>query len=218
MRCLTRCFAHIVNLVCKDVISAVTALNGVLFSDTKCDPIAATRALIRAVCFASVLRSLDIKILQPLLDVDVCWSSTDIMIERAIYLCEQDFIELRQYKLSDDEWKALHIIHQILTVLHAFQQQLSADKTLTLALAILSFQQMMQLWEELTIKFPDVKPAIKEGLSKLKTYHGRTEIVPAYTLAISMEFECNMYCCIDNCTMFSPQSKHETLLVYSLYA
>ncbi|KAK0458856.1 uncharacterized protein EV420DRAFT_1479526 [Desarmillaria tabescens] len=115
------CFAHIINLACKEVISAVTALNGVLFSDfvlenldIERDPIAATRALIR------------------------------VGIEK--FLDKQDFAELRQYKLSDDEWKALHIIHQILV-------------------------------------FPDANPAIKEGLCKLKTYRGCTEVVPAYTLA-----------------------------------
>ncbi|KAK0439304.1 hypothetical protein EV421DRAFT_1737834 [Armillaria borealis] len=113
----------------------------------KHDPIAATRALIHAV-HHFILIHFDIKILQPLLDVD--------SIEK--FLDKQDFVELRQYQLFDDEWQALHIIHQILTVPHAFQQQLSADKTLTLAL------------KKLAVKFPDAKPAIKERLCKLNTY------------------------------------------------
>ncbi len=58
-------------------------------------------------------------------------------------------------------------------------------RTLTLALAIPSFQRMMQLWEDLKIKFPKAAPAIQDGLEKLKTYRDRTEVVPAYTLATS---------------------------------
>ncbi|KAK0209772.1 hypothetical protein IW262DRAFT_1302046 [Armillaria fumosa] len=42
---------------------------------------------------------------------------------------------------------------------------------------------MMQLWENLEIKFPEAMPAIQDGLKKLKTYRDRTEVVPAYTLA-----------------------------------
>ncbi|KAK0184545.1 hypothetical protein F5146DRAFT_938653, partial [Armillaria mellea] len=199
-----RCFAHIVNLACKEVISAVTALDAVLFSeylDIVRDPISAIRALVRAIrvsslwrhSFACVLKSLNVKVLQLLSDVDVCWPSTDIMIEWAILLHEgiekflenEDFAELRKHQLSDDEWKALDIIHQILAVPHAFQQKLSVDKTPTLSLAIPSFRRMIQLWEDLEIKFPNTSPAVQDGINKLKTYQDRTEVVPAYTLATS---------------------------------
>ncbi len=118
------------------------------------------------------------------------------------FLENEDFVELCKHQLSDDEWKALDIIHQnlavnfiavnycpslnyCLQVPHAFQQKLSADKTPTLALAIPSFQRMMQLWEDLKIKFPEASPAIQDGLEKLKTYQNCTEVVPAYTLATS---------------------------------
>ncbi|KAK0430452.1 hypothetical protein EV421DRAFT_282334 [Armillaria borealis] len=91
---------------------------------------------------------LDKKVLQLILDVDIRWSSTDIMIERAIqlwegievFLSKRDFADLRRHQLSDEEWKALDIIHQILAIPHAFQQKLSADKTPTLSLAIPSFR------------------------------------------------------------------------------
>ncbi|KAK0432432.1 hypothetical protein EV421DRAFT_1501626 [Armillaria borealis] len=79
---------------------------------------------------------LDKKVLQLVLDVDIRWSSTDIMIERAIELCEgielfldkRDFTDLRKHKLSKDEWKALEIIHQILAVrLHIQKTNLPTD-------------------------------------------------------------------------------------------
>ncbi|KAK0433854.1 ribonuclease H-like domain-containing protein [Armillaria borealis] len=200
----SRCFAHIVNLAAKAVISAVTALNAVLLGETldiTRDPIAAVQALVRAIRgsslrrhgFASVLKMLDKKVLQLVLDVDIRWSSTDIMIEWAIelregielFLDKRDFTDLRKHKLSKDEWKALEIIHQILAVPHAFQQKLSADKTPTLSLAIPSFRRMIQLWQGLKITFPDAAPALDEGLEKLATYRERLDIVPAYTLATS---------------------------------
>ncbi|PBK87891.1 hypothetical protein ARMGADRAFT_938281 [Armillaria gallica] len=134
---------------------------------------------------------LDKKVLQLVLDVDIQWSSTDIMIEQAIELCKgielflnkQDFADLCKHKLSEDEWKALEIIHQILAVPHTFQQKLSANKTPTLSLAIPSFWQMIQLWQGIKITFPDAVPALDEGLEKLATYRERLDIVPAYTLA-----------------------------------
>ncbi len=90
---------------------------------------------------------LDKKVLQLVLDIDIRWSSTDIMIERAIELCEvtyilfdpiinilichqgielfldkRDFADLHKHKLSEDEWKALEIIHQILAVCLCIQK------------------------------------------------------------------------------------------------
>lgn len=69
-------------------------------------------------------------------------------------------MELHKHQLSDDEWKVLDIIHQILAVNfiavnyclspnyclqvpHAFQQKLSANKIPTLALEIPSFQRIV---------------------------------------------------------------------------
>ncbi len=79
-----------------------------------------------------MLKMLDKKVLQLILDIDIWWSSTDIMIEQAIklhevmyilfhpiihilicyqrielFLNKQDFADLRKHKLSEDEWKAL---------------------------------------------------------------------------------------------------------------
>ncbi|KAK0445279.1 uncharacterized protein EV420DRAFT_1648417 [Desarmillaria tabescens] len=48
---------------------------------------------------------------------------------------------------------------------------------------LIGFQRMMQLWEDLKIKFPETAPAIQDSLKKLKTYQDHTEVVPAYTLA-----------------------------------
>ncbi|KAK0217455.1 hypothetical protein EDD85DRAFT_781639, partial [Armillaria nabsnona] len=198
-----RCFAHIMNLAAKAVISAVTAMIFTCISesmDITRDPVATVRALVCAIrgsslrqhSFSSVLKTLDKKVLQLILDVDIWWSSTDIMIKCAIQLWEiggyiliVDFADLCRHQLSDEEWKALNIIHQILAIPHAFQQKLSADKTPTLSLAIPSFQHMIQIWQNMKVTFPQAASAHDEGLAKLETYREQTDVVPAYTLATS---------------------------------
>ncbi len=90
---------------------------------------------------------LDKKVLQLVLDIDIRWSSTDIMIEWAIelrkvtyilfypiihilicyqgielFLNKQDFADLHKHKISEDKWKALEIIHQILAVCLCIQK------------------------------------------------------------------------------------------------
>ncbi|PBK80382.1 hypothetical protein ARMGADRAFT_1040113 [Armillaria gallica] len=49
-------------------------------------------------------------------------ATTRALIQAGIekFLDKQDFIEFRQYQLSDDEWQALYIIHQILAVCSYF--------------------------------------------------------------------------------------------------
>lgn len=116
------------------------------------DPVATLRAAIRAVCnchlhvantivyliiyvqiwgssirrqfFAELVIQVLKKELQLLRDIDVRWSSTYYMIERAIMLEvpltsmieESKFRELRKYKLTDSEWDALFQVRNILRV------------------------------------------------------------------------------------------------------
>ncbi|KAK0466052.1 uncharacterized protein EV420DRAFT_1261279, partial [Desarmillaria tabescens] len=62
---------------------------------------------------------------------------------------------------------------------HAFQQKLSADKTLTLSLAIPSFQCMIQIWQNMKETFPPAASALDDGLAKLETYCEQLDVVPA---------------------------------------
>lgn len=69
---------------------------------------------------------------------------------------------------------------------HAFQQQLSYEKTPTLCDTIPSFEAMASTWEDRKIDYPEAADIINAGLDKLDIYRNRTELVPAYILAMSI--------------------------------
>ncbi|KAJ7845304.1 hypothetical protein B0H13DRAFT_2095533, partial [Mycena leptocephala] len=107
-----RCFPHIVNLACKAVLGAITDMDfaapeaddfvplrtpadnflGAIVGD----PVATIRTTVRVIrasslrrqYFSEILKALQQKDLQLLRDVDTRWSSTLLMIDRAILLRE----------------------------------------------------------------------------------------------------------------------------------
>ncbi|KAK6992491.1 ribonuclease H-like domain-containing protein, partial [Favolaschia claudopus] len=227
-----RCFPHIVNLACKAVLSAITDMDFAAsdapdfnrdageeahtFLDAIArDPVATIRTSIRASSlrrqyFSEVLKALQQKDLQLLRDVDTRWSSTLLMIDRAIllrlaidkFLDDAQFPDLVKYKLSDAEWEALDIFRRILAVPHAFQQKLSGEKTPTLGNALPAFEAMISQWEKQKAQYPEATHIIQQGIDKLTTYRERVENVPAYIL--SMRQFIFTYClalrsCISSC-------------------
>ncbi|KAK6971523.1 HAT family dimerization domain-containing protein, partial [Favolaschia claudopus] len=166
------------------------------------DPIATIRTVVRQVSssvrrhfFSAVLRALEKKDLQLLRDVVTRWSSTLLMVERAIllrqaidqFLSRNEFEELHKYRLSDSEWDALDVFKKILEVPHAFQQRLSAEKTPTLSYALPAFEAMASRWERMQEDRPEVSNIIQQGLDKLGSYQDRLERVPACTLAMTVD-------------------------------
>ncbi|KAG1741415.1 ribonuclease H-like domain-containing protein [Suillus paluster] len=196
------CFPHIVNLACKAVLKAITNIDfakedaeDYVPNAIKRDPIATIRASsIRRQYFSAILKALEKKDLQLLRDIDIRWSSTLLMVERAItlqeairkFLSSNEFPELRKYNLSDSEWDALEVFQKILVVPHAFQQRLSAEKTPTLSYAIPSFKAMSSAWEKQAEDCADLSSIIEPGLNKLAVYTARTDSVPAYILAMAI--------------------------------
>ncbi|KAF8841277.1 hypothetical protein BDN67DRAFT_901808 [Paxillus ammoniavirescens] len=210
------CFPHVVNLACKAVLKAVTNLDfakedaadhiptgphaQTILDTIERDPIASVHSLVRGIhasllrrqYFAAVLKSLELKELQLLQDIDIKWSSTLLMIEQALILREaikrllssNEFPELQKYNLSGTEWEALELFRNILVVPHAFQQRLSPEKTPTLSYAILSFRAMMVAWEKQIDDIPELEGIIQSGLDKLDSYKGCMDSVPAYVLAM----------------------------------
>ncbi|KAG0702687.1 hypothetical protein DFH29DRAFT_804590, partial [Suillus ampliporus] len=215
-----RCFPHIVNLACKAVLGAITNLDFASqdapdfipsappgpeswsFMDViDHDPIATVQTVVRVIrasslCrqyFTSILNALKQKDLQLLRDIDVRWSSTLLMVERAIvlregidrFLLSDSFPEFQKYKLGSSEWDALDVFHKVLSVPHAFQQWLSAEKTLTLCNAIPAFEAMVRIWSKQLDDDPNLAVVIQPGLDKLNDYWSRIADVPAYALAMS---------------------------------
>ncbi|KAL4262028.1 Zinc finger BED domain-containing [Pleurotus pulmonarius] len=208
-----RCFPHVVNLACKAVIQGITNMD-LANSDisefdhvdhaehTHRDLIATLRAFIRNTrvsslrreFFSQVVMSLRDKNLQLLRDVDTRWSSTLLMIDRAIllraaidkFINSNEFPELKKYWLTPSEWDSLEVYKSILAVPHAFQQKLSSEKTPTLSHAIPSFEAMRMKWMQQQTKYPHLRNIIQAGLDKLDNYQHRMELSPAYILAMAV--------------------------------
>ncbi|KAJ8588902.1 hypothetical protein M405DRAFT_684356, partial [Rhizopogon salebrosus TDB-379] len=192
-----------VNLACKAVLSAITNLKFARqdapdfvpsdFPTEEQSFIDIRASSLRRQCFTSILGALKQKNLQLLRDMDVRWSSTLLMIERAItlreaidrFLSNESFPELKKYKLGSSEWDALDIFRKVLNVPHAFQQKLSAEKTPTLCNAIPAFAAMMQIWNKQLHDDARLASVVQPGLDKLADYQSRTADVPAYVLAMS---------------------------------
>ncbi|PBK90095.1 hypothetical protein ARMGADRAFT_934806, partial [Armillaria gallica] len=143
--------------------------------------------------FLSVVKQILQKELQVILDTDTRWSSTRLMIDRALilrtsietFLASEKFQDLtRTNHLSKEDWDLLFGMNDVLSVSHDFQHQLSAEKTPTLCDAIPSFKAVLTLWEEDLQKYPHLSHAIQAGLSKLMNYMKCMKDVPAYTLAM----------------------------------
>ncbi|KIJ98155.1 hypothetical protein K443DRAFT_133553 [Laccaria amethystina LaAM-08-1] len=194
-----RCFPHIVNLACKAVIAALARSDYGSTTGDHTDPISTLHALVRAVrasslrCqhFSEICEKYDLD-LQLLRDV-TRWSSTLYMIERALHLekpldniCSSgEFQDLEKYKLSSEEWDGLAAAQEILMVLEAFQQKLSAEKTPTLCNALPAFDTMVSVWNELQESMDELYfDIIQAGIDKLDAYHNRAELVPAYMISM----------------------------------
>ncbi|KAF8970640.1 ribonuclease H-like domain-containing protein, partial [Flammula alnicola] len=210
-----RCFPHIVNLACKAILAAISALDfnpippdeedddeegGTFMDKLTDDPIACLRTLIRVICALSIRRQCFSELtverfghdVQLLRDVDTRWSSTCLMIERALFcrpiivkfLSMPDFEDLRRHYLTGDDWEALQAFYDILSIPHAFQQRLSAEKTPTLCETIRSFSAITAIWKEHQGEHPETSNIIQAGIDKLEEYSERTSLTPAYTVAM----------------------------------
>ena len=81
----------------------------------------------------------------------------------------------------------------ILQVPHAFQQRLSSESTPTLCDAIPSFERMLKVWEEDQIKHPETAGIVQAGIDKLEDYSERIDSIPAYVLAMSLNFTFSLF-------------------------
>ncbi|KAF8148231.1 hypothetical protein B0H34DRAFT_668958, partial [Crassisporium funariophilum] len=195
-----------VNLACKAVLSAITKMQLAaqdapdfepqphqheiedFFEALDQDPIRVSS--LRRQQFSETVQSIpDMKDLQLIKDVDTQWSSTLLMIVRALELQEplsqflSDDSDLKKYQLSPVEWEALETIKDILMIPHAFQQVLSFEKTPTLGDTIPAFQAMITAWKKLQNEQPEVTDIIQAGLDKLEGYQDKLDLVPANILA-----------------------------------
>ncbi|PCH37379.1 hypothetical protein WOLCODRAFT_84264 [Wolfiporia cocos MD-104 SS10] len=191
-----RCFPHVVNLACQAVIKAITNIDysqhdAPEFLDSNGCPMLifnkCRASSLRRQYFAEVVTTLKQMNLQLLRDVDTRWSSTLLMIERALMLREvcTDFAELKQYHLSHADWTALEYFKGILEIPHAFQHKLAAEQIPTICNTIPAFEALMRCWRQHKELHPLTALIVDQGLTKLSEYRQRALRVNAYMLAIS---------------------------------
>lgn len=81
----------------------------------------------------------------------------------------------------------------MLSVAHNAQELLSAEKTPTLALAFPVYETVIEAWEQLCSRIPELSFAIQSGIDKLQEYVGRTRQASVHSLAMvvnpSLKFE-----------------------------
>ncbi|KAJ3518939.1 hypothetical protein NMY22_g13434 [Coprinellus aureogranulatus] len=202
-----RCFPHIVNLACKAVIAAITDMEharepqnadeeAASMSEINGDAIATLRAFIRAVRVSSLRRQHFEAITQELYkeswelvrDCDTRWSSTFLMLDRALFLKDaiNEMIrryprEFYRYTLTEDDWES---IMSIWVVPHAFQQTLSEEKQPSLGKALPAFEALKRQWEELSQTYPVLENIIRPGIDKLQDYRELADAVPAYVMSM----------------------------------
>ncbi|KAE9396667.1 hypothetical protein BT96DRAFT_824422, partial [Gymnopus androsaceus JB14] len=129
--------------------------------------------------------------------VDTHWSSTFLMIKRALLLrpAISQFLTADNYRhlmtqanarLAPVDWKILEDIKDVLEVPHLFQQHLSSKKTPILCWALLAFAAMIQLYNEKLDEHPHLANAIRAGSKKLDEYAEKICEAPAYILAMGI--------------------------------
>ncbi|KAF5373365.1 hypothetical protein D9757_009741 [Collybiopsis confluens] len=183
-----RCFAHIVNLACKALLAELEEMGNQAMSRLRQLVKMIRGSNIRRAHFLACVKQIMQKELQLILDMDIRWSSTYLMVDRAILLrlaisrffTFDDFQDLaRIHFLSENDWALLVEMKDAL-------ECLSAEKTPTLCDAIPAFEAMVAKWSDLKSIYPRLSYALEAGLAKLQDYINLVRPVPAYTLAMAI--------------------------------
>ncbi|KAF9007360.1 hypothetical protein BDZ89DRAFT_965629, partial [Hymenopellis radicata] len=145
--------------------------------------------------FLECARQIIKKELQLILDSEIRWSSTYLMVHRTLILQQamERFFTSEEFEslilthwISPADWTLLKDMESILETPHLFQQCLSAEKTPTLCDAIPAFEAMIKKFDRQTTTFPALETAIHAATDKLEEYLGYIRDVPAYKLAMGM--------------------------------
>ncbi|THH30687.1 hypothetical protein EUX98_g3511 [Antrodiella citrinella] len=126
---------------------------------------------------------------QLLRDMEVRWSSTYLMIDRALelYPAIKKFIELPKYQrdldgtlLTENELRVLRDIHRLLKLPHRVQELLASEKTPTLALVLPAYEKLIKTLRimETSRAHQKLGHAIAVAALKLEKYLAKTRSTP----------------------------------------
>ncbi|KAH8104076.1 hypothetical protein BXZ70DRAFT_681750 [Cristinia sonorae] len=131
---------------------------------------------------------------QLLRDCDTRWSSTFLMIDRALvlYPAIKGFLQLPDHidlltdglLLSNFELDVLQDIHQVLEIFHAAQELLSSERTPTLSMVIPVFEVLLQKLEDAKKNFSYLSIYIQTAIDKIREYMDKSRRTKIYALAM----------------------------------
>ncbi|KAJ3522295.1 hypothetical protein NMY22_g11953 [Coprinellus aureogranulatus] len=221
-----RCLAHIINLATQAVLSA--------YSKAKhYDPASADKyeedvetatllrdvvGLIRAIVvkqrssakrtekFKDLQRAQDIvNALVLLLDMKVRWSSTYIMLRRALSLKSfvDEFVyilsreetnkekrrKIDDLGLSEEEWQEVALFCELLKHADAAQHAFSSETEPVLYNGLPALERLHRAWSSRKDKkkYEPFKDALEAGLAKIEEYYDKTSTSHAYTMAMVLD-------------------------------
>jgi hypothetical protein len=103
-------------------------------------------------------------------------------------------IELAHLLFTEPEYQALHDIQVILSIPHAAQELLLAEKTPTLSMALPAYKMIITGWLNLQKEIPALAHYISVGIYKLQEYVSLGRKSQIYAMAMS-EFYLKTNCC-----------------------
>ncbi|KAF5358783.1 hypothetical protein D9758_008530 [Tetrapyrgos nigripes] len=133
-----------------------------------------------------------IKVVVLLRDVDTCWSSIYLMINRLLDLYEavQKFAqldeneEIRSLLLSQAELHVLKDIQLYLKTFHLIQELVSGQKTPTISFVLPLYEQLIANLKTLKIVIPRLSHMIESSLEKLYEYVDKARSTHMYAFAL----------------------------------
>ncbi|KAK1215115.1 hypothetical protein PQX77_022287 [Marasmius sp. AFHP31] len=140
---------------------------------------------------AGIWGNIKILKLQSVKEMEVRWSSSHLMNEQllVLYPAIEKFLlnhgDLSDLVLTPVLLQVLNDIHTFLSLPHALQEIVSAQKTPTLSVVILLYEQLISRLNNL-IKLPLLEHAIWASIDKLKEYLMKARTKQIYVLAIAL--------------------------------
>ncbi|RPD74060.1 hypothetical protein L226DRAFT_583602 [Lentinus tigrinus ALCF2SS1-7] len=143
---------------------------------------------------------IQLPLLQLLRDCETRWSSTFLMIKRALHLypisiCRlaiKTFLshvsrtDISHTLLRPSEYDALKEIYQILEIPHDAQQLLSYERTPSLTIALPAYELLLAGWRELRQEIPHMATYINTGIQKIEEYVNLSRRSRIHALAMAL--------------------------------
>ncbi|KAI0060763.1 hypothetical protein BV25DRAFT_1806882, partial [Artomyces pyxidatus] len=135
--------------------------------------------------------AVQLRVVQLLRDVETRWSSTFLMIDRALELSQavNSFMSSRDalagLVLTPTDYEVLSDIRNFLSIPHETQQELSFEQTPTLPHVIPSYELLVTMLRDAQVTLPRIRPAIQEAIRKIEEYMNIERQKPIYAVSIS---------------------------------